>query len=50
MKPARKQGSTRPQAIASLKNAPGILSVRRSLLALAGRKQTEAKDMYSHHI
>ena len=31
--------NSRPKPCASLKNAPGILPVRRSLLALEGRKQ-----------
>ena len=40
VKPAREPASNRPKPWASLKNAPGILPVRRSLLALVGRKQT----------
>ena len=40
MKPAREPASSRPKPCASLKNAPRILPVRRSLLALVARKQT----------
>ena len=40
VKLARKPISSRPQPFASMKNAPKILPVRRSLLALVGRKQT----------
>ena len=39
MKPARTPASSRPKPYASVKNAPIILSVRRSLLALVERKQ-----------
>ena len=40
MKPAHEPASSRPKPCASLKNAPRILPVRRSLLAIVGRKQT----------
>ena len=40
MKRAREPASSRPKPYTSLKNAPGILPVGRSLLALVGRKQT----------
>ena len=40
MKPAREPASSPPKPCASLKIAPRILSVRRSLLAFVGRKQT----------
>ena len=44
MKSAHEQVSSRPNSFASLKNAPQILPVRGSLLALVGRKQTVVKD------
>ena len=40
MKPAREPASSRPRPCVSLKNAPSILPVRRSVLVLVGRKQT----------
>ena len=40
MKPTREPASSRPTPCASLKNAPRIVPVRRSLSALVGRKQT----------
>ena len=43
MKPARESASSRPKPCAYLKNSR-ILPVRRSLLALVGRKQTMARD------
>ena len=39
VKPAREPAFSRSKSCASLKNAPGILSVRRSLLALIGRNR-----------
>ena len=43
MKLARDPASGRPMPCAFLKNAPGILPVRRSSLTLVGRKQTMAR-------
>ena len=47
MKPAREPASTRPKPCASLKNAPGIMPFRHSLLTLVGRKQTLVRDQVS---
>ena len=47
VKLVREQASTRPKPYASLTNAPGILPVRRSLLALAERKPTVVRDQLS---
>ena len=44
VKPARKLASSRPKPCASLKNAPKILPVGRSLLAIVGRKQTVVRE------
>ena len=44
VKPAREPASSLPKPCASLKNAPPILPVRCSLLALVGRKQTVVRD------
>ena len=44
VKLAREPTSSRPKPSLSLKNAPRILPVRRSLLALVGRKQTVVRD------
>ena len=44
VKLVREAASSRRKPCASLKNAPGILPVRRSLLALVGRKQTVVRD------
>ena len=43
-RPERKPASSRPEPCASLINAPRILPVRRSFLALVGRKQTVVRD------
>ena len=40
VKPAREPASNRPKPCASLKNAPRILPIHRSLLTLVGRKQS----------
>ena len=42
VKPARESTSSRIKPFTSLKNAPGILSVRRSLLALPRRKKADS--------
>ena len=42
--PAREPASSRPKPCASLKNAQRILPVRRSLVALVGRKQNVVRD------
>ena len=47
VKPTREPASGHPHPRASLKNAPGILPVRRSLLALVGRKQTVVRNQLS---
>ena len=44
VKPAREPGPSRPKPCAPLKNAPRILTVRCSLLALVERKQTVVRD------
>ena len=44
VKPARGPASSRLKPCASLKNASRILPVRRSLVALVGRKQTVVRD------
>ena len=49
LKLARDSASWRPKLCASLKNAPRILPVRRSLLALVGRKHTAVRDQFSPH-
>ena len=41
---ARESASSRHKSCASLKNASGMLPVRRSLLVLAGRKHTMVID------
>ena len=46
MKPACERKFSRPKPCASLKNAPRILPVRRSLLALVGRKHTALRDQF----
>ena len=46
VKPAREPASSRPKSRASLKNAPRVLPVRRSLLALVGRKQTVVRNQH----
>ena len=43
----RDPASTRPKPCVSLKNAPRILPVRRSLLAFIGRKQTVVREQFS---
>ena len=47
MKPAREPASNCPKLCASLKNAPRILPICRSLLALVGRKQTWSEISFS---
>ena len=47
VKLAREPASSRSKLCASLENAPRILPVRRSLLALVGRKQSVARDQLS---
>ena len=47
MKPAREPASSRPKALCILEKAPRILPVRRSLLALVGRKQTWSDISFS---
>ena len=47
MKSAREPASSRPKPCASLNSAPRILPVRRSLLALVGRRQTVFRDQLS---
>ena len=44
VKPARESASSRPKPCASLKIAPRVLPVRRSLLVLVGRKQIVVRD------
>ena len=44
MKPAREPASSRPKPCASLKRPHDYCPVRRSLLALVGRKQTAVRD------
>ena len=44
VKPAREPASSRLKSSAALKNAPRILSVRRYLLTLEGRKHTMVRD------
>ena len=46
VKPARESASSCPKPRASLENAPGILPVRLSLLAIVGRKQTVAREQF----
>ena len=48
MKPAREPASSRPKPCASIpEKSPRILPVRRSLLALVGRRQTVIRDQLS---
>ena len=47
MKPAREPASSRSEPCEPLKNAPRVLPVRGSLLALGERKQTVVRDQLS---
>ena len=49
LKPACEPASSRLKPCVSLKTAAGILPVRRSLLALVGRKQAVVRDRRSPH-